>query len=162
MSIDKYLEKLQEHAEELIIEAGKKEKLTAQDLEIAEKAVCMNNAIQQLKRADMMMDREYSGNSYHTPYMHEASYMRGRDPETGRYMSRDVGTNTGGNMSNRFYDNGYSSRRYYDGGNMNNGYSGHSRREGMIETLNEMMANAQNEQERQYVQKWLNRVDQNY
>ena len=154
MSLEKNLEKLKAHAEEILETVVKKDNITAAELELGEKAVCTLNTINKLKNADMMIDNGYSGTSYRTPYMHEASYMRGRDPETGRYMSRDAGNSA--NMNNRSYDNGYSSRRSYDG------YSGHSKREGMIETLNEMLATAQNEPEREYIRSWLRRAETNY
>lgn len=163
MSLEKNLEKLKAHAEEALEGIVKKDNITAAEMETAEKAVCILNTIKKIQNADMMMNGGYSGNSYRMyPLMYpesEMSYERGRSPITGRYISRDSGN--GSNVTNRSYE-GYSARRYYDGGNTNGNYSGHSKREGMIETLNEMMANAQTEQERQYIQTWLRRIDNQY
>lgn len=153
MSLEKSLEKLEKHAEEALEGIVKKDNITAAEMEMAEKAVCILNTIKQIKNADMMVDTGYSGRAYaQMPYMHEMSYMRGRDPATGRYMSRDVDPAT--NVSNWSYDPAAMQGRAYG-----NRYSGHSKRDGMIETLNEMLDKAQTESEKEYIRKWLRRVD---
>ena len=161
MGIEKSLEKIKEQAEDIIEKAAKQTKLETTDFDLTCKAIKTLHHIKQMENGDIMMrENGYFGNSYQMPYLHEMSYMRGRDPATGRYTSRDAGTDS--NMNNRYYD-GYSARRYYDAGNMTNDkYSGHTSREAKIETLNEMLATAQNEQERQLIQKWLRHVEQNY
>lgn len=152
MSLNKHLEKLKEHAEELIAEVAKKDKLTAADLEVAEKAVCMASSIKQIENAELMEQGGYSGNySYEAMTQPAMSYERGRSPITGRYVSRDSGA--------RSFD-GYSSRRYYDGGTGNTGnYSGHSKRDRMIAALEEMYDNAPTDHERNFVKEWLDRVN---
>lgn len=149
MSLEKSLDKIREHAEDVINEAAKKPKLEVADFELTGKAIKMLHHIKQMENGDIMMRENGYTNS--SSYDQDMSYRRGRSPITGRYVSRDAN-----GMINRPADMGYSSRRYYD-----NGYSGHSKREGMIETLEEMYANAQDDHERQYVQKWLDRVKYN-
>ena len=158
MSLEKSLDKIREHAEDVINEAAKKPKLEVADFELTGKAIKMLHHIKQMENGDIMMrENGYTNNaSYRMMYdpmyqdQDNMSYRRGRSSITGRYVSRDAGNN----------NSGYSTRRHYDNDNFN-GYSGHSKREGMIETLEEMYANAQNEQERQYLQKWLDRVKYN-
>jgi len=153
MGIEKSLEKIKECAEDIINEAAKKAKLDTNDFDLAGKAIKMLHHIDQMHNADLMMSEAgYSGNSYRrVPYLHEMSYMRGRDPATGRYMSRDVDPA----MS-------WSPASSYDDNNNNNRYSGHTNREAKMDVLNDMLANAQSESERQLIQKWLRRIDQIY
>lgn len=145
MSLNKYLEKLEDHATEVIASTAKKENILPADLELAEKAVCMIKSIRQIKNSETIEQGGYSGLMY-DPAIHNGdngySTYRGRSPVTGRYVSRDAAPNA--------HDSGYSSRRHYD-----DGYSGHNNRKGMVETLEEMYSKAQNNHERQYIQEWL-------
>lgn len=149
--MNKDLEKLKEHAAEIIANTAKKADITATDLETAEKAVCMISSIHKIKAAEMMEDAGtiiggYSGMMY-DPALHGDngySTYRGRSPITGRFVSRDAGAM---DMHNRSYDDGYSPRRHYDGG-----YSGHNN---MIDSLEEMYAKARNDHERSYIKGWL-------
>lgn len=142
MDMNKTLEKAKESAEEIIKGITKKDNVTAAELEALEKAVCL---IEKIKSIEEYTNNGYSGNSYnHMSYPHDydMSYMRGRDPSSGRYMSRDSRSNEG-----------YSSRRFYDN------YSGHSKRDRMIAALEEIYDNAQTDHERQFVKEWLDRID---
>lgn len=131
MDNDKTLEKIRESVEEAIKPILKKgESMTPADLESLTKAVCIIEKIKRIESDDFNDDY---------------SYERGRSPITGRYVSRDA------------YHDGASTRRYYDG-KSNNGYSGHSIQDRMIDRLERMMDEAQSENERQTVRDWIHRL----
>jgi len=70
-------------------------------------------------------------------YGPEMSHMRGRDPSTGRYMSRDA------------------ERRPRS----DTGYSGHSIKDRMIAKLEQMYDEAKTDHERQIVDEWISRLE---
>ena len=150
----KMLEKINDAIEEAIKPIiNKGAAMTAAELEVLTKAVCTIEKIKQIE------NEEYSGESfnnsfsrisrpvnidYSNDYDNGNSRERGRSPYTGRYVSRD---------------DGYSTRRYYDGApysrNQENGYSGHSIKDRMIDALEKMYDTAQTEHERQTVNDWI-------
>lgn len=79
------------------------------------------------------MDSESEASSFN-------SYRRGRDSMTGQYVSR----NAPRRMSRRSYENGYS---------------GHSIKDRMIDHLESMMDEAKTDYERQTVQEWIERLE---
>lgn len=141
----------------------KKGDLSPAELERAEKAVCLMEKLVKLREGDNADDgystrRSYRGNSMNSyamnnysmnnyrdghsmdSYMMEypESYARGRDPNTGRYVSRDYG---------------YSGRRYYD-----RGYSGHSIGDRAIDCLERMMDEAGSEYERNTIKRYIEMI----
>ena len=87
-------------------------------------------------------DRKEDGEGYST--------RRGRSATTGRYMSRD--------MEPRYHMEG-NSRRYYDGLYRGDGYSGHSIKDRMVDSLERMYDEAPTEHERQILDEWINRIE---
>ena len=100
------------------------------DVELLCKDLC---ALEALKRLEDCGDGEHS-------------YKRGRTSD-GRFASHDS-----------CHDSG-ESHRYYDGGTGTAGYSGHSKRDRLIDHLEQLMDAAQNESERQFLRNWLDRVN---
>ena len=131
---------LKEHVQ-LIVRKGAN--MTPPDIDFLTKDLC---ALETLQRIEGGGEDEYS----------EASYRRGRNRTTGRYTSRD---SHDGGSSMGYYDGGNSSR-YYDGSN-NSGYSGHSKRDRTIDHIEQLMDVAQNEQQRQFLGKWLETIQNN-
>ena len=82
-------------------------------------------------------DYGYSGRTMPRYYMDDRSYRRGRDMNTGRYVSRDM------------------PRYYMDDRSYNMGYSGHANKEDLKMDLRMAMDNAKNDQERMAIQKVL-------
>lgn len=148
--MEKTLRELKETLEEEIKKIAKKNDITPAELENATKAVCLIEKIKMIERLDMD-DADYSEGSYSNARMrmnysneyadnsrgrygsyNDSSYRRGRSTTTGRYMSRD----------------GYD-----------NGYSGHSIKDRMIDRLESMIDEAKTEHEKQTVMEWINRLD---
>ena len=147
--MDNTLQRLKEVLDKDIGEVVAKGTMTPAELERVTKALC---AVEQIKRIDAMengMDEASYGRSYG---MNEASYMRGRDAQTGRYMSRGVNDWSYDRMDGKDFQ-GATSRRVYDG------RSGHSIKDRMIDKLERMMDEAQTDHERQTVQEWIDRLD---
>lgn len=148
--MEKTLRELKETLEEEIKKIAKKNDITPAELENATKAVCLIEKIKMIERLDMD-DADYSEGSYSNARMrmnysneygdnsrgrygsyNDSSYRRGRSTTTGRYMSRD---------------------------NYDDGYSGHSIRDRMIDKLESMIDEAKTEHEKQVVMEWINRLD---
>ena len=143
--IKKTCEALEEHIEMLTRKRGS---MSPQDIELLCKDLC---AMESLKRL------EEGGGGYSEAHSGDSSYRRGRAMD-GRFTSRDGG---GGSGSSGYYDGGLggSSARYYDGGSGNSGYSGHSKKDRLIDHIEHLMDAAQNEQERQFLRNWLDRIN---
>ena len=155
---DKTLEKIRDSIEEAIKPILKKgEAMSPADLESLTKAVCVIEKIKRIEDGNSYDDGSYSE---HNSYGNDGySYERGRSPITGRYVSRDAMPHHGGGASGRYYgDEHYSNRRYYDGATHHNGYSGHSIKDRMIDSLERMIDEAQSENERQTVKDWIRRL----
>lgn len=131
--VRKISEALEEHIEMLTRKRGG---MSPQEVELLCKALC---ALEAAKRLDD------GGGEY--------SYRRGR-AANGRFTSRDSGSHDG------YHDGGGgNSNRYYDGESGNSGYSGHSKRDRLIDHLEQLMDAAQNEPERQFLRNWLARIE---
>ena len=136
----KTLDELNELIEEELKKMVKKGDLSPNELEAANKAVCLMEKIIMLREGgysqdgsyDMRysMDRMMRGGSY------DGSYERGRSPVTGRYISRD----------GRYQD-------LYD-----RGYSGHSIGDRAIDRLEKMMDDAGSEYERECIKKYIHLI----
>lgn len=144
------LKELKKVLEEQIEEIAKKNDISPTELERLDKAVDIIKDIETIwamkdygapEEEDygysgrypyyMRDDMSRTGRSY-DPWDRGASYRRGRDMNTGRYVSREM-------------------PRYY----MDNGYSGHSNKEDMKMDLRMMMDNAKSDKERMAIQNLL-------
>ena len=105
----------------------KKGDLTPTELEVAMKAVCLMEKIQNLESPDYLegYTEGYSMRGYYDET--GMSMARGRSPVTGRYISR--------------------------------GYSGHSIKDRMIARLEGMYDEAQSDHERQVVDSWIKKIE---
>lgn len=111
----------------------KKGDLTPTELEVAMKAVCLMEKIQNLESPDYSegYSEGYPMRGYYDePTVSHGSYMRGRSPVTGRYVSRGMGN-----------------------------YSGHSIKDRMIARLEGMYDEAQSDHERQVVDSWIKKIE---
>lgn len=101
----------------------------------------------------MLKLKEYEEWDEGKDYDEGYSSRRGRSATTGRYMSRDSRGSYRGGSYGRTYD-----ARMNDG-SYENGYSGHSIKDRMIDRLEGMYDEAQTEHERQIVDEWINRLE---
>lgn len=141
--LKKACEALEEHIEILTRKRGN---MSPQDIDLLYKDLCAMESLKRLEEGEGGYSEAHSGNS---------SYRRGR-AMNGRFASRD-----GGGSSESYYDgnSGGSSSRYYDGGSGNSGYSGHSKKDRLIDHLEQLMDAAQSEQERHFLHNWLDRIN---
>lgn len=138
----KTLDELNELIEKELKKMVEKGDLSANELQAAEKAVCLMEKIIGLENGTYEQSFRMPMNSYGRSYgyydrmmMDDASYERGRSPRTGRYVSRDG------------YDH-----------SMNRGYSGHSIGDRAVEKLESMMDNAGSEYEREVLEKYIRMI----
>jgi hypothetical protein len=145
--MNKAIEMSKEKIAEELKRFAKKEVLTPEEVK------CYGEFIDMAKDISTI---EGMGSYYGTPTM---SNTRGRSPITGRFVSRDgnIGHNSPVQSSyDRGYDDGYSdaradmTRTSYD-----DMRSGHSIKDRMIASLEQMYANATTDHERQVVDKWI-------
>lgn len=166
MEKEKVFENLEDLVSDSLKELVKKGDLSPTELERAEKAVCLMEKLVKLKEGGYAEDGysmrsynrgrsmdnnmggyvysgrynnrsiDYMPNSYMMEY--PESYARGRDPNTGRYVSRDYG---------------YSGRRYYD-----MGYSGHSIEDRAVDCLEQMMDSAASDYERDVIKRYIRMI----
>lgn len=136
--LKKVCDAMEEHIDMLI---RKRANMTPPDVDLLCKDLCALEAIKRLEGGD-------ESNSYDGG---ESSYRRGR-AANGRFTSRDSGSYDSGG-------GGGSSSRYYDGGS-SGGYSGHSKRDRLIDHLEQLIDAAQNDDQRAFLQDWLARVNQ--
>lgn len=139
--LKKVSEALEEHIEMLI---RKRASMTPPDIELLNKDLCALETLKRIEGSGEGGESSYSMNAYDDG----GSYRRGR-AANGRFTSRD---------SSGSYDGGGSSSRYYDGSG-NSGYSGHSKRDRMIDHLEQLMDATQNDEQRAFLQNWLDRVN---
>lgn len=106
------------------------------EIKNAKEAVCLLKEAHELKVSLMM---EENADSYYSRSYSRGnnSYMRGRDADTGRYMSRD----------NRM-------RQSYDSME-----SGHSIDDRLIASIEDMMDSAKTEYEKQRLSDWIQRIE---
>lgn len=164
--MDKTLEHLKETLEDEIKKIVKKGDITPAELESVQKAVCTIDMIDNMSMGengeggsygysnrnvayrypsyaygdyseryrdsygDNYNYRSHDRGSYHDDYYHGDSYRRGRSPVTGRYISR-----------------GHEE-----------GYSGHSIMDRMVDRLESMYDEAKTDHEKQTVSEWINRL----
>lgn len=140
----KTLEELNELIEKELKKMVQKGDLTPNELESAEKAVCLMEKIIRLKE-DSYSENGMDGNS--RGYYMDGSYERGRSPYTDRYVSRD------GRYS--MYDP-YNSGNYYD--QSNRGYSGHSISDRAVDCLERMMDDAGSDYEREKLKRFISQI----
>ena len=171
------LKQAKNSVEDIIKQITRKERMTPAELGYLTESVCL---IEKINKIEENGNGEYdeggsysntsrmSRNSYNSHnmmydepvYDDDMSYRRGRSSVTGRYVSRDGGSNdssrgyydSSGNY--RSFEGGNSSRRYHDG----NGYSGHSIQDRMIDKLERMYDEARTDHERRIVDEWINRL----
>lgn len=153
----KELGKLKENVEEALRKIiAKGENISAAELENAQKALCVIDAINMMEQGDMM--GEYSGRAYHRmsngmyPMGGGASYRYSNE----RDMSQDGGSYRRGSR------NSYGGNGSYNGGSYENGYSGHDLRGRMLDVMERMRDEAHNDHERQMMSEWIQRVASTY
>lgn len=155
---NKALMELKESIEREIKKVTKKADITPGELDNMNKALCAMESIKRIESMDGGMGGEQSGRSYaryyrdgyrdgyardyDRDYARDESYRRGRSEVTGRYISRDEAPHM---ESGR-----YRSR--------DDGYSGHSINDRMVDQLERMMDEAQNDYEREQVQAWIEKL----
>ena len=110
--------------------------MSAADLEACDKAVCI---LKKLRECEEIGSEEYSNSMRN----YRDSYARGRNPMNGRYMS----------MNNVYGPDPYMANAYVD-----QGYSGHSIKDRMIDSLERMMDTAQTDYERQTVMEEIKKL----
>lgn len=146
---NKALMELKESIEREIKKVTKKADITPGELENMTKALCALETIKRIESMDGGMDGEHSGRSYARYYRDgyrdgyaDDSYRRGRSDVTGRYVSRDE--------ASRMEQERYRSR--------DDGYSGHSINDRMVDRLERMMDEAKSDYEREQVQGWIDKL----
>lgn len=102
----------------------------------------MTDAVRLMLKVKEYEDWCDEGNSYDN-YPDNYSMRRGRNADTGRYVSRE------GN---------YSTRRSYRG-SYDQGYSGHSITDRMVSRLEDMYDEAKTDHERQLIDEWIGRIE---
>lgn len=168
--MEKILEKLMDHAEECLKEYSKKDEWHEGEMECAYKAAKLYETLQTIKMNNGIWD-EMKGDSgtsearmpriYYGP---DSSQMRGRDANTGRYMSRaNRGYNDYGrddsymdrhNMSNGYYDEGMHGNSNRDGNR-----SMHSIKDRAIDSLERMFDKAQTDHEKQKLDEFIRLIE---
>lgn len=133
----KTLDELNDLIEEELKKMVKKGDLSPNELEAANKAVCLMEKIIMLREGGYSEDGSYMGRSSRMyPTYPETSYERGRSPMTGRYVSRD----------GRYNDS-------YD-----RGYSGHSIGDRAVDRLEKMMDDAGSDFERDTIKRYISMI----
>ena len=148
MEMRETLDRLKNVLDKDIGEVVAKGTMSPAELERVTKALC---AVEQIKRLNSMdeMEREMSRGMYYDPRHEYMSGMRGRDQQTGRYMSR--GMDGYDRMSGMDYQSG-TDRRMYD-------RSGYGKTHEMLDMLERMKTDAKSESERRIVDEWINRIE---
>ena len=159
--MEKIIEKLMEQAEDCLKEYSKKSEWTPQDLECIYKAVKMYDCLQTIKmnngiwdqiKDDIMADGR-SARSFPTIHYGTASYARGRDAATGRYVSR---------RNNPVYHDGYGPNGEHDLV-MRDDYrthSSHSISDQMIQRLEGLMDQAGSDYERKKIEEVIRHIEE--
>lgn len=170
----KDLEKLTKKELRSLVDKGT---LSGSEVETAKKAVCLLKMLEDdCDKDPMMEDGDYSEASYASRRrgdrmmshamrpMHwdDMSYARGRDGATGRYVSRDRMYDGRSRMRGRSY--GYEDGDEYMSGrrmiiSYDNGYSGHSIDDRIVDALEQMMDQAVTDYERGKLNEVIRFVD---
>ena len=152
----KTVEKLMEQTEDCLKEYCKKAEWTPQDLESLYRAVktydtlqsiLMNNGIWAEIKDDVLRD-DHSSRTYPTIHYGTASYARGRDAHTGRYVSR---------RNRPYYDDGVYMEEAWRHDGM---HSSHSISDQMVQKLEALMDQAGSEYEREKVAEVIKHIEQ--
>ena len=140
--MDKYEEIMEElnHMQDLLIreirKVNTKNDLTPQELNNMKEAVCLMKDILKLEEMMEGVNAEYDEYSeYYDDMMPMRSMRRGRDANTGRYVSR-----------------------MHRGSMMHNDMSRHSIEDRMVAKLESMMDGAGSDFERQKIGEWINKI----
>lgn len=133
MNRQKVLEEIEDRVVAELKELTQKDSISVAELEAMTKATCLLEKIDMLKEDEMYsmsMDYDRYPMARGRSYARggEESYERGRYSRTGRYMSRE------------------------------NGYSGHSIKDRMIDRLEQMVDEAKTDHERQVIETWIDRL----
>lgn len=126
--------KLYELLDQQIEKVVAKNDITPNELESMYKSICVMEKVEKMITEPEYGDSGYSGYSHD---YYDASYMRGRSPMTGRYVSRD------GSMRGM------------------NGRSGHSIHDRAISKLEHMMDETNSAYERNEISKMIRELEQN-
>lgn len=140
---DKVLMELQELLMKEIKKITDKKDINPTELEMAKKAVCTIKEAEELMgmldMGEYSNSRGMSNRNYDVRFGRmNGSYRRGRDADTGRYVSR---------------------RGVYDYSMTDGGYSGHSIKDRMIAKLESMYDEASSDHERQVIDQWISRLE---
>ena len=140
------LEKLKKQTEKELEKITAKDDMTPTELENAKKAVCLMKEIQEVEMGEAIGEASgYSQASYRGN-----SYRRGRDADSGRYISRSY--------EGPYAESRGGSYRQSGGNSYEQGYSGHSINDRMIDNLERMMDEAGTEHERQSIMNAIHRI----
>lgn len=136
--MEKVLTDLKHLLEEELRKIVDKNDISPTELENATKAVCLMQKVQELEEwpSEEEMDEYYSRRGSY----HGNSYRRGRDYDTGRYVSRNDGRTP-------------NSYRHMDD------MSHHSIKDRMIASLENMMDEAGSEYEQNQIHEWITRME---
>ena len=155
--LNEVLNKLKEHTEEVLDCYKDKEHWDDKDLKCAKEAAELYDLLQTIQMNTGVWEgikgsypQEWSGARYpHISYGpndgHMGSYARGRDANTGRYVSRGI--------DSMWYD-----ERYHGMNDRMDGYSTHSVTEQAIEKLEMLMATAKDDGERRRIMEMIDTI----
>ena len=146
--LSKVLDCMKEKTQETFDYYSKKENWEPADLKCAKEAAELYDMLQTIQMntgvwENMKRTGDYSfGRMPHVSYGHDMdSYARGRDANTGRYMSR----------GERYYDDRHHGHDY--------GYSTHSVKDQAIQKLESLMDTAESEYEREEIHKMIKKIE---
>lgn len=126
------LTKLQDLLTKELDKIADKGDITPAELQNVETAMCV------LKKVMEVQDIIYEDGYSKARYSVHGSYRRGRDHNTGRYVSRHDGRTPG---------------------HVEDGYSQHSIKDRMIANLESMMDSSGSDYERETIEEWINRLE---
>ena len=169
--MEKAIHKAKEKVADEISALSKKEVLTPEEVKCLGEFIDMAKDISTIEGMDtytdyLMEDEQPSMASYgnrsmrnmpRVNYRYEnTSTRRGRSPTTGRFVSRDGSPE--GNSYERGYSEGYSDAMY-DRRSEDMGRSGHSIKDRMVDSLEQMYDRTSSDHERQVVDKWIKKIN---
>ena len=135
--MNEVLDRLQKQLEREIEQIVNRADMSPIELENAKMAVCLIKEIQEVKMGKALEEAGGYSNASYGAYSYRDSYRRGRDANTGRYISRAYNDSYANNSR------GGESYEY--------GYSGHSIKDRMIDRLEQMMDEAHTEYEKKTI-----------
>ena len=152
--VEKFKEVLEQDLANMLDSVNSAGAIGAKDIETIENAVELMLKIQEYE--DCMI----YGNPDNTSFQYRDAYSgrRGRDPMTGRYVSRSTGYYDPYYGRQDIYDPYYLENSRADMGR-NGGYSSHSIKDRMIAKLESMYDDAKTDHEKQIVDEWIKRIE---